>query len=75
VDENGNGVWDADVGKGGLGGANDVVLYTVTLNYDRVFPLWKLIGGDQRATASASTVLRNQPFGPQATRVQKQICG
>lgn len=75
VDENGNGTWDADVGKSGLGGANDVVLYTVTLTYDRLFPLWKLINGDQRATTSASTVLRNQPFGPQATRVQKQICG
>jgi Flp pilus assembly protein TadG len=74
TDENGNNSWDADVGKDGLGGANDVVLYTVKLTYDRVFPLWKLIGQDQEATVSASTTLRNQPFGSQAARVSKSVC-
>ncbi|WP_206742901.1 TadE/TadG family type IV pilus assembly protein [Erythrobacter sp. SG61-1L] len=74
VDENGNNTWDGDVGKGGLGGANDVVVYSVTVNYDRVFPLWKLISGEQRGSVSATTALRNQPFGPQAARAKKQVC-
>ena len=74
VDENANQQWDDDVGKSGVGGANDVQVYTVTVEYDRVFPLWKLIGGDERSTVSASTMLRNQPFGAQATRVSTQIC-
>ncbi|HTN15102.1 MAG TPA: TadE/TadG family type IV pilus assembly protein [Sphingomonadaceae bacterium] len=74
VDENGNNSWDGDVGKSGLGGANDIVLYTVTVDYERVFPLWKLIGTQQNTEISASTVLRNQPFGAQATRVAKQVC-
>ncbi|WP_336978092.1 TadE/TadG family type IV pilus assembly protein [Altererythrobacter fulvus] len=74
VDENGNNSWDGDVGKGGQGGANDVVLYTVTVSYNRVFPLWKLISSEERSDVSASTVLRNQPFGPQAGRATKQVC-
>jgi len=74
VDENGNDLWDADVGKSGVGGANDVVLYTVTVSFDRVFPLWKFVGGDERSTISAATTLRNQPFGAQAARTAKQVC-
>ncbi len=74
VDENGNNTWDSDVGKGGLGSANDVVLYTVSVTYDRLFPLWKLIDGSPHNTVSAATTMRNQPFGSQTTRVKKQIC-
>lgn len=74
TDENGNNQWDEDVGKGGLGGANDVVLYTAKVNYDRIFPLWKLINDDEEMSISATTILRNQPFGSQGTRKPKQIC-
>lgn len=73
-DENNSGDWEGDVGKDGIGGANDVSVYTVTIEYDRVFPLWKLIGLSERATISSSTTLRNQPYGPQATRTKKKIC-
>jgi hypothetical protein len=73
-DENASGEWEDDVGKDGVGGANDVAVYTATVEYDRVFPLWKLIGLSDKTTISASTTLRNQPYGPQATRVKKQIC-
>lgn len=74
TDQNANGQWDADVGKDSLGGANDVVKYTVDVKYDRIFPLWKLIGQDQTTEISASTIMRNQPFGPQAARATKNIC-
>jgi hypothetical protein len=74
TDENASGEWEGDVSKDGLGGANDVVLYTVNVSYDRVFPIWTLIGGTQRTTVSARTILRNQPFGKQAARVKTNIC-
>ena len=74
TDENGNLTWDDDVGKSGIGGANDVVLYTVTVTYDRSFPLWKLLGQSEQTTLSASTTLRNQPYGTQGVRAKKSIC-
>lgn len=74
VDENGNEAWDDDVGKDGLGGANDVMMFTVDVTYDRIFPLWKLLGQSQEATISGSTILRNQPFGKQTARPKKNVC-
>jgi hypothetical protein len=73
-DENDSGAWEDDVGKNGIGGAKDVAVYTATIEYDRVFPLWKLIGLSEKNTVSASTALRNQPYGPQAARTRKKIC-
>ena len=73
IDANANNRWDADMGADGLGGANDVVLYRVTVTYDRVFPLWRFIGGSEETSISAMTVLRNQPFATQAVRT-RQIC-
>ncbi|MFV0644878.1 MAG: TadE/TadG family type IV pilus assembly protein [Sphingomonadaceae bacterium] len=73
-DMNGNSTWDADRAMSGLGGANDVVVYTSTLTYDRLVPLWKFMGWSQQAEVSASTVLRNQPFNAQAMRTGEQIC-
>jgi Flp pilus assembly pilin Flp len=67
-DANGNGTWDLDRGQAGFGGARDAVLYTVTVNYQRPFPVAGFIPGQSKDfTLSASTVLRNQPFGEQAT--------
>jgi Flp pilus assembly pilin Flp len=67
-DENGNGTWDADLGASGIGGPNDVVLYTVTLTYDRIFPLYGLLGQSQSNSMDLTTVLRNQPYGIQSGR-------
>lgn len=64
-DENGNGNWDPDVGEEGLGGARDVVLYTIDVEYDRLFPIYKLINASEKVTISASTVLQNQPYAQQ----------
>jgi Flp pilus assembly protein TadG len=67
-DANGNGVWDADSGSSGFGGARDAVLYTVTVVYPRAFPIAKLIPGQTDTfTLTATTVLRNQPYGLQNT--------
>lgn len=74
TDQNGNDQWDDDIGAAGLGGADDVVYYEVTVGYDRLFPLWSMIGLSQRTTAQATTVMRNQPFGEQASRKTVHIC-
>jgi len=65
VDDNANGQWDADKGKSGIGGARDAVLYTATVTYPRIFPMYTLIGLPETVTVSASTVLRNQPYDNQ----------
>lgn len=74
IDANGNGGWDADRSQTGQGGADDVVVYTATLTYDRIAPLWKIIGWSERNRISASTTLRNQPFADQAPRNETMIC-
>jgi Flp pilus assembly pilin Flp len=74
VDRNGNSRWDADVGLPGRGGAQDVVLYSATLTYVRLFPLWSILGQPKEITITGSTYLRNQPFSAQAARVGVRIC-
>lgn len=70
-DANGNGTWDPDRGSAGQGGARDAVLYTVTVTYDRPFPIASLIGQDNTFTLKSQTVLRNQPYGAQQTAAPK----
>lgn len=81
VDTDGNGVKDKsdcweDVDNNGvrntittgadsIGGADDIVKYTVTVGYDRLLPLDRFIGGSSRAAVQASTVIRRQPYAAQ----------
>lgn len=74
VDMNGNGVWDADMGKSGLGGANDVVVYTVSVSYKQWFGFAKMFGLHEYQTIPQTTILKNQPFATQATRTGNSIC-
>ena len=83
VDTDGNGVKDKsdcweDVDNNGvrnvvtsgansIGGADDIVKYTVTVSYDRLLPLNRFIGGSSRTGTQASTVIRRQPFAAQTT--------
>lgn len=65
-DENGNGVWDADMGRTGSGGgARDVVQYSVTVGYNRLFPAALTWGGTDDDSMTVRTVLRNQPWDKQ----------
>ncbi|MFZ3482513.1 TadE/TadG family type IV pilus assembly protein [Sphingomonas sp. 3-13AW] len=66
-DTNLNGTWDADGGDAGQGGAKDATIYTATVTYPRMFPLWRMVGGSGTARVSATTVLRNQPYGDQGS--------
>lgn len=73
-DLNGNGIWDAiSTGRAGSGGADDIVLYTATADYLRVLPVWRMLNQPQAVTLSASTILRNQPYGV-GTSLHKVIC-
>lgn len=67
TDENNNSVWDADGGDDGQGGAKDKTVYTVSVSYPHMFPLWKFIGGSNTVNLSASTVLMNQPYTDQGS--------
>lgn len=74
VDMNGNSTWDADMGKTGLGGANDVVVYTVTVSYKQWFGFAKMFGLPEYQTIPSTTILKNQPFATQSTRTGVSKC-
>ena len=73
-DINGNKQWDADPGKTGQGGANDVTVYTMTITYPRVFPVARLFGWSTNSVISATTTLKNQPYASQAVSTPANIC-
>ena len=65
TDVNGNGTWDQDQGAAGIGGASDVVLYTISYDWKIFTPLMAaFIGNNGLVKLSASVVVRNEPFGP-----------
>jgi Flp pilus assembly protein TadG len=66
TDINNNGQWDQDPGVTGTGGADDEVLYTMTIHYPRLFPLGAWLGGTSDQQLSASTILKNQPYSSQS---------
>ena len=73
-DANGNGTWDEDRGKRGMGGARDAVLYQVTVTYPHAFGVAGLIGFPRNLTTRATTVLRNQPWGEQVVAAHAGNC-
>jgi Flp pilus assembly pilin Flp len=64
TDINGNGEWDADMGKDGFGGSDDVVVYTITYDWHVLTPLLShVIGGNDGAiTLKTTWVVKNEPF-------------
>lgn len=64
-DANNNGQYDS-VTNAGLGTADDIVRYTVTIEYPNVMPVNGLLGWGATQVITASTVLRNQPFTSRA---------
>lgn len=64
-DLNNNGKWDKIAGRNGLGGSDDIVYYTVQFTYPRVVPMSGFLGWSNTQTATAVTVMRNQPYAAQ----------
>lgn len=65
TDENNSGVRDQASGIDGQGGADDAVIYTVTVTYNRMFPLHRFINIPAQQIVKGSTVMSNQPYGEQ----------
>ncbi len=65
VDENRSGQWDADIGVDGNGGANDVIVYTVTASYEPLFKIPFLPKTWNKRSLATTTVKKNQPFSNQ----------
>lgn len=72
-DINNNGVFDLDAGDSGLGGADDVVYYEVTVTMPRIVPVTGLIGVPNNYSITAQAAVRNQPYEDQA--VPPTVCG
>jgi len=68
-DDNGNNQYDdgTQSGSAGLGGSDDIVYYSVTMTFPRMFPLYRFLRWGSTASISGNTVLRNQPYASQAT--------
>jgi Flp pilus assembly protein TadG len=64
-DANNNGIYDTTANRG-LGTADDVVRYTVSVEYANIMPVARLLGWGSKQTIVGSTVLRNQPFTSRA---------
>ncbi|MFA5968943.1 MAG: TadE/TadG family type IV pilus assembly protein [Sphingomonas sp.] len=74
TDINNNGQWDAEPGNVGLGGADDVQSYSMTISYRRLFPLAGLLGWPDRVTSTSQTLLKNQPYASQLTAPTPTVC-
>jgi Flp pilus assembly protein TadG len=60
TDVNGNGTWDADLGVAGLGGAGDVVVYSLSYPWTALTPLLApFLNG---TTLRAAVAVRNEPW-------------
>lgn len=66
-DLNENGTFDTTAGRDGIGGADDVVFYDVTLTMPRLFPVASLIGWSSEYEIRATSAVRNQPYTRQST--------
>ncbi|WP_419567163.1 TadE/TadG family type IV pilus assembly protein [Qipengyuania sp.] len=67
VDLNGNGSYDTSAGRTGVGGADDVVFYTVKVSMPRLFPIHKFISTTPNYQINATAAVRNQPYTTQNT--------
>ncbi len=64
MDVNGNNQWDPDMGATGLGGPEDIVLYTLTYDWPLMTGLLgDFIGENGTFPLRASVVVRNEPYG------------
>lgn len=66
-DVNNNGAYDTNTGNSGLGGADDIVYYQITVSMPRLFPMAKLLGWPATQSSTSSAIIRNQPWANQVT--------
>lgn len=62
-DINGNGQWDSDMGAAGLGGPEEIVLYTIQFEWALMTRLLSpFMGTDGIMTMTSSVAVKNEPF-------------
>ncbi|MDX6751634.1 TadE/TadG family type IV pilus assembly protein [Geminicoccaceae bacterium 1502E] len=61
-DANGNGKWDADMGRTGAGGASEVVLYRISYDWRPIVPMVGALVPGGTLTLRTSLAVRNEPF-------------
>lgn len=62
-DVNSNGQWDADLGEAGVGGAEQIVQYTLRYDWHTMTPFMaQFIGDNGTVPLKASVVIRNEPW-------------
>jgi Flp pilus assembly pilin Flp len=66
LDTNPNEEFDEDGGRGNIGGADDVVFYTVTLTMPRLLPMAGLVGAPPNYSITVRTAMKSQPYANQA---------
>ncbi|PCI32717.1 MAG: hypothetical protein COB54_06375 [Alphaproteobacteria bacterium] len=63
-DINANTSWDSDMGSSGAGGEENIMVMTVDVNLPYMTSyMISMMGGKETINLSASTVVRNEPFG------------
>lgn len=65
IDENRSGDWEREIGRAGNGGASDVVVYTVEVEFQPVFRVPLMPEQWGRKVLTASAIKKNQPFADQ----------
>lgn len=64
-EEGDNPQFDTDAGREGIGGADDVVFYEVTVTMPRLFPMGGFLGVANEYNITARSAIRNQPYARQ----------
>jgi Flp pilus assembly pilin Flp len=66
TDINPNSAFDLDSSRTGMGGADDIVFYEVTITQPRIMPMAGLLGVSDEYEITATAAVRSQPFAAQA---------
>ena len=66
IDSNPNGTYDSNVSsRSGVGGADDVVQFTINLQMPRLIPVGRLWGDSNNLNMNVTTAVKRQPFRDQ----------
>lgn len=75
TDVNGNQIWDKDSSRTGLGGANDIINYKVTVKYTPLFPIiTNFVTRNRLIELTGQATLQNEPFEGGQDQVEKKCC-